>query len=55
MNVKMVQNGSKCISFGSSYECKCLNDGYSGKYCENCNFYIHLITKTELFHLINLQ
>ena len=41
MNVKMVQNGSKCISFGSSYECKCLNDGYSGKYCENCNFYIH--------------
>ena len=32
------QNGSKCKPFNSGYECECLNNGYSGKHCENCNF-----------------
>ena len=36
------KNGSKCLPFGSSYECKCRNDGYSGKHCEHCTFILSI-------------
>jgi len=30
------KNGSICLPFGSNYECKCKNEGHSGKHCEHC-------------------
>jgi len=43
------QNGSECIPFNSGYECKCQNDGYSGKYCENCKIYFKRISPKKMF------
>jgi hypothetical protein len=52
------QNGSKCIPFKSGYECECLNNGYSGKHCENCNFNFHkskIIVLNNSFLNLNLK
>ncbi len=40
------QNGSICLPFGSNYECKCKNEGYSGENCEHCKL-------KSIFWLVN--
>ena len=35
-NNNLCQNRAKCLTDGHTYKCDCLNNGFTGKHCENC-------------------
>ncbi len=48
------QNESKCIQNDLQYKCECINQGYSGKYCEKCKLFNLKPVLTAQSYLISL-